>query len=332
MDREPRSSRREPPPHNFCTVPIVCGLLLLAVGLVFGQTVCHGFVNLDNSEYVLQNPHLGQGLSVQQMVWALTHSYHFNWCPLTWWSFMLDYQLDGLKPWGFHLTNVLLHAATAIALFLVLRRMTGRLWPSALVAALFAVHPLRAESVAWITERKDVLSGLFFMLTLEAYVGYASRSFSLVRYGAVLLLFALGLMAKPMLVTLPFVLLLLDYWPLGRMAGKTRLPRSLPGGSAAASPSGFGEQSFVRLIVEKTPLFALAAGSCVVTLWAGSKLVAPLEDMSVFLRLGNVLVSYVAYLRQFFCPTGLASGIRCCSPISRDGRSLHPLSCWRSSR
>ena len=137
--------------------------------------------------------------------------------PVTWISHMLDCQLYGLNAGGHHLTNVLLHAATAVLLFLVLRRMTGRLWPSALVAAVFAIHPLRVESVAWVTERKDVLSGLFFVLTLGAYVGYVRRRFSFVRYLTVMVLFALGLMAKPMLVTLPFVLLLLDYWPLGRL-------------------------------------------------------------------------------------------------------------------
>ena len=135
----------------------VCGPLLLAVGLVFGQTVRHQFVNLDDGEYVSENPHFSRGATGDGLLWPLTQRHHHNWCPLTWWSYMLDYQLCGLKPWGYHLTNVLLHAANAVLLFLVLRRMTGRLWPSALAAALFAVHPLRAESVAWVAERKDVL-------------------------------------------------------------------------------------------------------------------------------------------------------------------------------
>ena len=146
------------------------------------------------------------------------------WGPLTWLSHMLDCQLYGLHPWGHHLTNVLLHAATTILLFLVLWRMTGDLWPSAFVAALFAVHPLHVESVAWVAERKGLLSGLFFVLTLGAYVGYVRHRFSLLRYLAVVVLFALGLMAKPMLVTLPFVLLLLDYWPLGRMDRQGEAP------------------------------------------------------------------------------------------------------------
>ena len=203
--------------HNTYTVAAVCGFLLLAVALVFGQTVGHEFVNYDDNQYVYENPQVAQGLTARGIAWAFTTVHASNWHPLTWLSHMLDCQLYGLNAGGHHLTNVLLHAATAILLFLVLRRMTGDLWPSAFVAAVFAIHPLRVESVAWVAERKDVLSGLFFMLTLGAYVGYARRPFSLGRYLAVVLLFALGLMAKPMLVTLPFVLLLLDYWPLGRI-------------------------------------------------------------------------------------------------------------------
>ena len=161
---------------------------------------------------------------------------------------------------GYHLTNVLLHAATAVLLFLVLRRMTGRLWPSALVAALFAVHPLRVESVAWVTERKDVLSGLFFVLTLGAYVGYVRHRSSLVRYPAVMVFFALGLMAKAMLVTLPLVLLLLDYWPLGRMAATAKEGAPIPG---AGQPGRLSRAA--RLGIEKLPLLALAVASCLMT-------------------------------------------------------------------
>ncbi len=152
------------------------------------------------------------------IAWAFTHIHAGYWAPLTWLSLMLDCQLYGLNAGGHHLTNVLLHAATAVLLFLVLRRLTGGFWSSALVAALFAVHPLHVESVAWVTERKDVLSGLFFMLTLGAYLGCVRHHFSVGRYSAMMVFFALGLMAKPMLVTLPFVLLLLDYWPLRRMS------------------------------------------------------------------------------------------------------------------
>jgi tetratricopeptide (TPR) repeat protein len=328
----------------------VCGGLCLAVGLAFGQTVRHGFINLDDAEYASENPLVTGGLSAEGLMRALTQSHHSNWCPLTWWSYMLDHQFCGLNPWGYHLTNVELHAATAALLFLVLREMTGRFWPSALVAALFAVHPLRAESVAWVTERKDVLSGLFFMLTIGAYVRYARkreawrgergegagrRNFPfltlqspLFGYLAVMGLFALGLMAKPMLVTLPFVLLLLDYWPLERMnATKPRssiapsLARSPIAPSAAApfavaararSPIAafWGARSPIaalwRLLVEKIPLLAMAAVACGLTLWAERDLILPAANLPFYWRIGNVLVSYAAYLRQLVCPTGLA--------------------------
>jgi len=198
------------------TVPAVCVFLALAVLLVFSRTLRHGFINFDDSVYVYTNAEVTNGLTWHGIGWAFTHSHAGFWHPLTSISHMLDCQLYGLHAGGHHLTSVLLHAATAILLFLVLRRMTGALWPSAFVAVVFAIHPLRVESVAWVAERKDVLSGLFFVLTLAAYVGYARHPFSWARYLSVVVLFALGLMAKPVLVTLPLVLLLLDYWPLGR--------------------------------------------------------------------------------------------------------------------
>ena len=202
----------------------MCGLLVLAVAIVFGQTVSHAFINYDDQEYLCENPHVQAGITVRSVGWAFTAMHASNWHPLTWISHMLDCQLYGLWAGGHHLTNVLLHAANAVLLLLVLRRMTRQLWPSALVAFVFAIHPLRVESVAWAAERKDILSGLFFLLTLWAYTTYARRPFSLRRYLAVAVLFALGLMAKPMLVTLPFVLLLLDYWPLAQFPG--RMPES----------------------------------------------------------------------------------------------------------
>ena len=202
----------------------VCVLLLLAVGLTFAQTAGFGFVNFDDRDYVYDNRNVSDGLSGEGIRWAFAQSHVANWHPLTWISLMLDCSLYGLNPARLHLTNVLLHAATVVLLFLVLRAITGRLWPSALVAVLFAVHPLRAESVAWVTERKDVLSGLFFVLTLGAYASYARRPFSFARYAAVMVLFGLGLLSKATLVTVPCLLLLLDYWPLGRMRDKK--PRS----------------------------------------------------------------------------------------------------------
>ena len=212
----------------------VCALLALAVVLVFGQTVRHGFLNLDDNIYVYENAQVSHGLSVEGTVWAFTRCHATNWHPLTWLSLMADCQMYGLNAGGHHVTNVVLHAAAAVLLFLALWHMTGACWSSAFVAALFAIHPLRVESVAWVTERKDVLSGLFFMATLAAYVHYVRRPFSLGSYLLVAALFALGLMAKPMLVTLPFVLLLLDYWPLGRMTARRRASADREAAAAAA--------------------------------------------------------------------------------------------------
>jgi len=263
----------------------VCLLLVAAIGLVFGPTVRHGFLNYDDGEYVFENPKILNGLTFDGIEWVFTHSHAANWHPLTGLSHLLDCQIYGLWAGGHHLTNVLLHAATAILLFLVMRRMTGALWPSAFVAAALALHPLRVESVAWVAERKDVLSGLFFMLALGAYARYAAAP-SWARYLVVLVLYAMGLMAKPMLVTAPFVFLLLDYWPLGRWASPRR----------------------ARLLIEKVPLVMLATASCAMTLWAQNCMVAikTTTELPFAMRLTNAVVTYAVYLGQFFCPTGLA--------------------------
>ncbi len=289
---------------NYRTVFGVCVFLVGAVWLVFGQTLGYGFINLDDSAYVYENPQVIHGLNLKGIGWAFTHSVASNWHPLTLMSHMLDCQLYGLHAGGHHLTSLLLHAATAILLFLVLREMTGALWPSAFVAAVFAIHPLRVESVAWVSERKDVLSGFFFMLTLWAYTRYAQRvtgdrcqvtrtdsarsrfthHVSLF-YCLVLLFFALGLMCKPMLVTVPFVLLLLDYWPLNRF------------GAAA------NRFSILRkLIGEKIPLVVFSIAVCMVTLLVQQ----PAKEISLSLRISNALVSYAAYCGQMFYPVGLA--------------------------
>ena len=207
-------------------MPAVCGLLLLAVIAVYGQTAGQGFVNLDDDQYVYANRHVLGGLSAEGVAWAFTQAQvSAHWHPLTWLSLITDVQVWGpaqgpLEPArlaaGMHLTNVALHAANAVILFLVLRAMTAAVWRSALVATIFAVHPLHVESVAWITERKDVLSGLFGLLAIGAYVRY-SRGPSVARYLLVAAALGLGLMAKPTLVTWPLLLLLLDYWPLGRV-------------------------------------------------------------------------------------------------------------------
>jgi tetratricopeptide (TPR) repeat protein len=287
------------------TVLAVCGFLVLAVALVFGQTVRFDFVNFDDSVCVYDNYHVSKGLTKQDIAWAFTQSEAGAWQPLVWLSLMADREVFGLlpgwlhctRPGWFHFTNVLLHAIAAVLLFLVLRQMTGRLWPAAFVAAVFAVHPLRAESVAWITERRDVLSGVFFMLLLGAYAAYARRAFSLLRYAAVVMLLALGLMAKPVLVTAPCLLLLLDYWPLRRMF--------LGGVSAAAAPRDV-LKNLAWLVLEKIPLFVLAGASCVATVWAqGDALISPAQSPWSW-RIGNALISYVGYLGNFFYPVHLA--------------------------
>ena len=260
----------------------ICLVLAALTFAVFGQTRHYAFVNFDDDMYVYGNPVILRGLTLDGIRWAFTHVHSANWHPLTSISHMLDCQLYGLSPGGHHLTNVLLHAATVIALFLVLRQMTGALWRSAFVAAVFAIHPLRVESVAWVAERKDVLSGLFFMLTVGAYVNYVRHARSVVRYGLVLLLFAMGLMCKPMLVTLPVVLLFLDYWPLRR-----------------TGPVG-------KLVLEKLPLLAFSAASCVATLLAQKGAIEAADSYSLPTRLGNAIVAGTAYLEQMVWPAGLA--------------------------
>ena len=196
---------------------MVCALLALAIGLIYGQTLDHVLLDHDDSGYVFANPHVTPGLTAEGIWWAFTDGPYGEWYPPTMLSHMLDCQLFGLNAWGHHLTNVLLHAAASVALFLVLWRMTDELWPSALVATIFTVHPQHVESVAWIAERRDVLSGLFFMLTLGAWLGYVRHGRSPGRYLLAAALLAVGLMAKPMIVTVPPLLMLLDFWPLARL-------------------------------------------------------------------------------------------------------------------
>jgi tetratricopeptide (TPR) repeat protein len=273
---------------------------MLAVWGVFGQTAGFGFVNYDDNIYVYENPIVQKGLTWQGVRWASTYRGIGHWHPLTWLSHMSDCQVFGLWAGGHHLTNVALHAMATVLLFLVLRSMTGALWRSAFVAAVFAIHPLRSESVAWIAERKDVLSGVFFMLTLWAYVHYV-RQPSCSHYAAVAILFSLGLLSKNMLVTLPFVLLLLDYWPLARFQN----PRQ-----------------FLSLAREKIPLLLLSAGSCVVTASASEKISA--LDRQPFLEcVANALVSYFIYLRQMVYPAGLAVPY----PFAHNGTPIWKV-CW----
>jgi len=276
----------------------VCVFLAAITWMVFGQTLGHEFINYDDYAYVVDNAEVTKGLTLHGVAWAFTHSVSYNWHPLTTITHMLDCQLYGLKAGGHHCTNVVLHMLAVVLLFLVLREMTGgpsrtgNIWRSAFVAALFAIHPLHVESVAWVAERKDVLSGVFFMLTLAAYVRYVRRP-SLTSYLLVVLVFALGLMSKPMLVTLPFVLLLLDYWPLNR--GQRSEVR---GQLLAAS----GQQ----LVLEKIPLLVLSAASCMATVVAQGRSVSSIESLPLLPRLFNALLSCLIYIYQMFWPSRLA--------------------------
>ena len=279
-------------------VVVVCFVLAAIVLIVFGKTVQYEFVNYDDDQYVYENPRIANGLSLNAVRSAFTRFHAENWHPLTTISHQIDCQIYHLRSGGHHLTNVFLHALAAVILFLALRQMTGRLWPSAFVAAIFALHPLRVSSVAWVSERKDVLSGVFFALTLLAYSSYV-RTNRVSRYVLVPALFALGLMCKPTLVTLPFVLLLLDYWPLQRFANSRDDDEH-----SISRPTA--PRSLRYLLVEKIPLFLLSAGSCVVTLFAQERTVIAMRQFGLGDRLANAAVSYVIYLWQVFWPAHLA--------------------------
>ena len=249
----------------------------------YSQVFRCGFTNFDDDDYVTANQHV-QHLTWKNLGWAFNIGYAGNWHPLTWMSHVMDYRLFGSNPLGHHLVNLLLHIANTLLLFLIFTRMTGSLWKSSFVAALFAVHPLHVESVAWIAERKDVLSTLFFMLTILAYLRYTAKP-GIARYLPVTGLFALGLMAKPMLVTLPFVLLLLDYWPLDRIR---------PGW---------------RLIWEKLPLIVMAGGSSVLTYLAQKTggAVSGFESVQLGVRVSNGVVSYASYILRMLWPQHLSA-------------------------
>lgn len=309
---------------------ILCLCLALVTLVVFLPVAWQGFVNYDDSDYVTENAHVQSGLKWVNVVWAFTTGHASNWHPLTWLSHMVDCQLFNLKAGAHHLVSVGFHIANTLLLFLLLRRMTGALWRSALVAGLFALHPLHVESVAWASERKDVLSAFFFILTLWAYARYvkvqrpkskdrslgtgvrsgeseasstqpASR-FTFHASGYYLLslgLFALGLMSKPMLVTTPFVLLLLDYWPLRRL-------RSAECGVRNSGPSTPPASSALSLLLEKAPFFLLAVASSTITFIVQRKGGAVSTSLTVGERIANALVSYVRYVGKMFWPRDLS--------------------------
>jgi protein O-mannosyl-transferase len=273
----------------------ICAALAVAVAAVYFPVSSFQFLHFDDNGYVFANENVTDGLSWQSVVWAFTTMAQGNWHPLTWLSHMADCQCFGLYAGGHHLVNVAIHIVNSCLLYLALRRMTGAAWRSGMVAALFALHPLHVESVAWVAERKDVLSTMFGFAALWAYAGYAQRP-GVVRYVVVLLLFAAGLLAKPMLVTLPVLFLLLDYWPLARW------------NKSKVEPAADAGWSGRRLLLEKLPMLALAAASCVITVIAQyeSGTVMPVERLSIPVRLGNAALAYVGYLAKTFVPVGLA--------------------------
>jgi tetratricopeptide (TPR) repeat protein len=278
---------------------VACLLLALLTVCALGSVSGHDFVNYDDPDYVTENPQVQAGLTRDGVAWAFSTTRAANWHPLTWLSLELDQQLYGPQPAGFHRTNLILHVVNTLLLFLCLRRMTGLVGRSAVVAALFAVHPLHVESVAWVSERKDVLSTLFWMLTLLAYAWYVERP-GWRRYLPVLAAFALGLMAKPMLVTLPCVLLLLDYWPL------RRFDKPAPSASEGQPPSLALGAGVAKLVLEKLPLFALSAASCAMTLVAQRRALSSFGQIPLPLRLVNALMSYAEYVGKTFYPLRLA--------------------------
>jgi len=264
---------------------LICTAIAVVTFIAFQQVRYNEFICFDDNLYITENIHVKEGITADSIVWAFTQSHAANWHPVTWLSHMLDCELFGTNPYWHHLNNLLLHIANSLLLFLVFKAMTGSIWPSAFTAFLFALHPLHVESVAWASERKDVLSTLFWFLTIMAYLRYIKKP-DFIRYLPVFILFAIGLMAKPMLVTLPFVLLLLDYWPLGRMKQKNK--------------------TIQRLIIEKVPLLILALLSSIMTFIAQQKAMVPVEKLSLNLRINNAVVSYIQYIVKMIYPHKMA--------------------------
>ena len=265
--------------------------LLVATAVTFEQVRTHEFLNFDDDLYVTDNPYVQAGLTSAGLIWAFTTTHASNWHPLSWLSHMLDCELYGLKPGAHHLTSLLFHIAATLLLFLVFKRMTGKIWGSGFVAALFALHPLHVESVAWVAERKDVLSTFFWALTMWTYLRYVEGP-GFARYVILVVSFVLGLLSKPMLVTLPFVLLLLDYWPLGRIQFDFHDKKAFP----------------FNVILEKVPLFILSAASASLTFFVQQKggAVGAVDAFPIGTRIANALVSYVRYIEKMIWPRNLA--------------------------
>lgn len=302
--KRPKPASPEPRPQAH-TIALICVLLVFVTAAVYWQAPKFGFIDsYDDSIYVHKNQNITRGINLDSIKWAFTTYRAGNWHPLTWLSLMAEYQIHGLDPGGYHLTNVLIHIANTLLLFLLLSAMTGAVWRSGFVAALFAVHPTHVESVAWIAERKDVLSTLLWLATLHIYAVYVKRPRALT-YVAMLVAYGLGLLAKPMVVSLPIVMLLLDFWPLRRAVEGSKFKVE---SGAGVFPALRSPLSIFHLLAEKLPLFAMAAASCVLTIKAqtSGQAVAELSTLPMGIRLANAAVSYVAYICKTIWPSGLA--------------------------
>lgn len=276
------------------SIIVLCVLLAILVAGVYLRTGSHQFVNLDDQSYVSQNPHIASGLNSTTIAWAFSSVYSSNWHPVTWLSHMVDVQLYGMNPRGHHLTNVIIHTISSLLLLLFLVRHTGSLWRSSFVATLFAIHPLHVESVAWVSERKDLLCGFFWFLTLLAY-GEFTVSRRRLFYVASLAFFVLGLMSKPMIVTLPVIMLLMDVWPLDRFRREIDAQRRMP-------------VRILTLIQEKIPFLAGSLMSCAITIYAQQKegSLAYSYELPFWMRFKNAVISYVQYIGKTFWPHDLA--------------------------
>jgi Flp pilus assembly protein TadD len=292
--------------HRRYITLLICLFLILLTYVSFSRILNNKFINFDDNDYVIRNPHVNSGLTLEGIKWAFTAFHANNWHPITWLSHMVDCEIYGLNAGGHHFTNLILHIINTLLLFLVFKWITGAIWESAFIAALFAIHPLHVESVAWVAERKDVLSAFFGMLTIWAYARYA-ENLSLSRYLTALLCFIFGLMSKPMLVTLPFVLLLLDFWPLKRF-------QFLPADDESYfqtqrySDKGFKRGTLLNLILEKIPFFIFVVVSSYLTFLAQQHggVVKSLELFPLKVRIANALVAYIIYIKKMFYPLNLA--------------------------
>jgi tetratricopeptide (TPR) repeat protein len=295
-EKKPQGKKRQPPARrmpeiNAKPATLIIGVMLVvATVMVYAQAAGHDFITVDDGLYVSRNGHVLAGPTAAGIRWAFTTTSTGNWHPLTWMSLMADTWISGPSPAGYHVTNLILHVLNVLLVFLLLQKLTGSLARSAVVAALFALHPLHVESVAWISERKDVLSTLFWLLGIWAYLRYCRKP-AVGRYVVAACAFVLGLMAKPMPVSFPFTLLLLDIWPLRRVSAGNRTFRT-----------------FVRLAMEKAPLFLISFASSILTFWAQKTggAVAALDQLPIHLRVANALISYIAYLGKLLWPADLA--------------------------